>query len=284
MPLGIKSFTSVQNVIQNRTFKVSANKVWKELHDELGIGELSPKHLTLSPKDHDVLRNWFKLESGTDPLNTNIHGDRLDVANVTRDEKWSSEAVFSGMVKVNAATGVIPLKQGDAVTPAGTLLEVNSSDLDMERIKRVVMVENGIIARHWHRSCFPSDLSDAVMIYRGNGSNETKTVRKWIEHLPPTIMKIGYLDFDPAGIGIAIDYKMDAILIPASLSDPLLDGFNNKPECYETQMSARPRLGEQLPDSLKETWAWMTAENRKCAVTQERLSVLKWPLRVLLLK
>lgn len=118
------------------------------------------------------------------------------------------------------------------------------------------------------------------MVYRGD-SKDAKIVRKWLDSLPVDIKKIGYFDFDPAGLGMAIDYGLDAILIPDPLDNELVKGINSKPEVHVEQLMYRPDLGEQLPGSCRETWKWMVAEGRKCAVTQERLTVLGWQLRLL---
>ncbi|MEN8177782.1 MAG: hypothetical protein ABFS39_04100 [Pseudomonadota bacterium] len=281
MALLKKSYSSVKRVLHNHIFRVPLNQLWKEIHDELGVGELSSRHLILSAYDHTKLRDWFKLEAGADPLTTEIVGNRLQAAALVRDEKWATESVFSGMMQVNVISGVVPLVQGDAITPPGTLLEVSASEVLIDHIDTVVLVENGIVARYWHQCRIPSELSHALMVYRGHGTERTKTVRHWIKQLPSTVKKVGYFDFDPAGMGIAVDYEMDAILIPNPLDERLIEGINNKPESYDKQMAHRPGLGKQLPASCREVWLWMTGNNRKCAVTQERLLVMEWSLRQL---
>lgn len=280
MALSKKSYTSIQRVLHNRAFKVPLTAVWREIHEELGVGDIFVKHLVLSSEDHSRLREWVLLEVGADPLKTKVSGDRLKAASQVRDEKWATDAVFSGMMQVNAMSGAVPLVQGDAVTPQGTLLSVAAADVLTECVDAIVLVENGIVARYWHKCRIPSDLSNALMIYRGHGA-DSETVRQWIKKLPSTVKKVGYFDFDPAGLGMAIDYGVDAILIPALLDDQLIEGINNKPECHIEQLSHRPDLGKQLPGSCHEIWEWMIAEGRKCAVTQERLMVLDWPLHVL---
>lgn len=284
MALSKKSYSSVQRVLHNRLFKVSLNQLWKEIHDELGVGELSSRHLLLSADDHTKLRDWFTLEVGADPLTTAIIGDRLQAAALVRNEKWATEAVFSGMMQVNVISGVVPLAQGDAITPPGTLLEVSADDVEIDRIDTVILIENGIVARYWNQCRIPSELSRALMVYRGHGAESMRSVREWIDELPTTIKKVGYFDFDPAGMGLAIDYGMDAILIPTPLDERLIEGINNKPESYDEQIARRPDLGNQLPASCREVWVWMTGNNRRCAVTQERLVVLDWSLRQLSLK
>lgn len=280
MALSKKLYISIRRVLHNRTFKVPLSAAWREIHDESGVGYISAKHLVLSAEDHSKLREWVLLEAGADPLITKVGGDRLDAASVVRDEKWATDTVFAGMMQVNVISGAVPLKQGDAITPLGTLLSVTAADVLADRIDAVILVENGIVARHWHKCRFPSELSNALMVYRGHGA-EGKTVRQWISELPPAVQKIGYFDFDPAGLGMVIDYNMGAILIPDPLDDRLVEGVNNKPESHVEQLARRPGLRDQLPESCRDVWAWMTKKGRRCAVTQERIMVMDWPLRLL---
>lgn len=280
MSLSKKAFTSIQRALHNRTFRISLNAIWQEIHDELGIGSVSSKHLLLNPEDHEKLRKWALLEAGADPLTAKISGDRLEVASQVSDEKWATESVFSGMIQVNMRSGEIPMTHGNAVTPPGTLLSVAASEILVEENSTVVLVENGIVARYWHQCRVPAELSKALMVYRGH-TGDAETVREWLGSLPVGVMKVGYFDFDPAGLGMAVDYGVDAILIPNPLDDNLIQGINNKPESHLEQLAHRPDLDKKLPESYRRIWNWMTANGRKCAVTQERLMVLTWPLRIL---
>ncbi len=280
MSLSKKAFTSIQRALHNRTFRISLNATWQEIHDELGIGSVSSKHLLLNPEDHEKLRRWALLEAGADPLTTKISGDRLEVASQVREEKWATESVFSGMIQVNRRSGAIQMTLGNAVTTPGTLLSVAASEIFVEENSAVVLVENGIAARYWHQCCVPHELADALMVYRGHES-DAETVRKWLANLPAGVLKVGYFDFDPAGFGMAIDYGVDAILVPDPLDDKLIQGINNKPESHLKQAARLPDLDKRLPEPYRRIWDWMTSNGRRCAVTQERLIVLKWPLQLI---
>jgi hypothetical protein len=278
-----RHYSVVQGALQKRSYLVPANKTWSEIHNELGVGSLSGQQLSLTREDHATLRQWLQDEVGADPLNTDIKGDRLQVAKLARDEKWATQSVFSGMISVNAFAGCIPCHQADGNTPPGSLLSVPAESLDVSRIGSVVLVENGIVARNWYRCCFPDDLSEALMVYRGHGT-ESEACAMWLRSLPDNVRKIGYFDLDPAGLGIAVDYDIDAILIPDLLHESLLEGKNNKPDEFDKQMANRPELPLQLPPALADLWEWMSADNRRCAITQERIMVLGSQLRLISIK
>jgi hypothetical protein len=278
--LSKKYYTAIQQVLRNQKSSVSLNTTWKHIHDESGIGSTSLKQLFFTAQDHEALRKWVLLEVGVDPLITEVKGDRLEVASLVQDEKWATKNVFSGMVYVNMRSGEIPISQGRVATPSGTLLYVAAGDILVNDITAVVLMENGIVARNWYKCRVPDELSNALMVYRGHDS-EAEAVSLWLKSLPLEVKKVGYFDFDPSGLGMAIDYGVDAILIPDLLDDELVKGINNKQETHVEQLLHRPNLGSQLPKSCYEIWKWMTTENRKCAITQERLTVLGKHLRLL---
>lgn len=256
------------------------NASWRSLHDELGIGAIETGKLRLAPADHEKLRSWITLETSADPLVTDIKGGRLEVASQVSNEKWAIEGVFSDLMQVNVRSGEVPLKQGDAVTPPDTLLSITPDDLAIDRIKSVVIVENGIIARHWHKCRIPADLDDSIMVYRGHDANAT-VVKRWIKSISSNITAIGYFDFDPAGLGLAIDYQVNGILIPDPLDDEFFEQSKNKTDLYHDQLLQRPNIDSQLPENLMKVWQYMT--DRKCAVTQERITAMKWGLKTVAL-
>ena len=273
-----QTYNRIQRAVRQRSCRVPFNGTWQELHDALGVGVLDGQSLILSAADRDRLRGWARQEFGADPLQDDIGGDRLAVAAQARNEKWATEPVFSGMMQVNVRTGAVPLRQGSACTPPGTLLAVTASELLTEHLTATVLVENGIVARRWAQCHIPPDLTGALMVYRGH-SSDVKVVSEWLDALPSTIRRVGYFDFDPAGIGMAIDYKVDALLIPTVLDESLVAGFMNKPESFSEQMARRPALGGQLPAALRDVWQWMVSH--RCAVTQESLTVSNRSLRLL---
>ena len=275
-----KEYNAIRRVVYNRTLSVPVNAVWQKIHEETSIGSISSMQLLLTIEDHKKLRDWVIHEIGTDPLTTKISGDREEVATISRDEKFANENVFSGMLWVNRPSGEIPLVQGNALTPERTLISVATNDILMDEIKTTVIVENGIVARNWYKCIVPDELATALIVYRGHGELAS-TVRAWMASLNADIKKIGFFDFDPAGLGIAVDYEMDAILIPDPVNDDLITGFNNKPDTHIKQLLNRPNLHGHLPKSCRWVFNWMTSEGRRCAVTQERLMVLGWQMRIL---
>jgi hypothetical protein len=278
MSVGKRTYQTVQSAVRKRAARVPFNTVWASIWSETGCGERSGNELLLRDADRDRLREWLKQETGADPLMVDLDGDRHDLAARANDEKWSSHAVFEGMLRVNAGEGVVRLRQGEARTPPGTLLFVAAEDLVVEAGDTVVVVENGATARAWHRCLTPEPLRRALMVYRGH-DQEGRVVRDWYAGLPPGVTRVGYFDLDPAGLGLAMKLGAEAILVPSELDPCLLTAPGNKPETHLAQMEARPGLRDQLPSGWRALFDWMRAN--RCAVTQERLTVTGRALRLL---
>jgi hypothetical protein len=197
-----------------------------------------------------------------------------------RDEKVASGSVFEGLALVGASQGTIPLVNGNASTPPGSLLMVALSDLCVQSLSTVVLVENGAIARHWAECRLPDGLDSALMVYRGH-SRDGRAVKDWLEELPPHITQIGFFDFDPAGLDLSAGYRLHGILIPDQRDNLPLSSSANKPDAHVAQMAAQPTLFERLSSPIRGLLRWMTAEHRRCAVTQEWLLANQWPLALL---
>jgi hypothetical protein len=270
-------YSVIQRELKARKMSVTLNATWMWLHEEYEIGRVVGNSLKLTNADHAKLRKIGRFHTGGDLLSETPEGGRLEVAARFRDEKLATENVFAGMVRVSMRNGTIPLLQGEAVTPPGTLLSVNITDLEVERLTCIVVVENGVVARAWHRCRIPAHLESALMVYRGH-DHESRTVRLWLDELTPKVKKIGYFDFDPAGIAMALDIHLDSILIPDDLSDDLVAEHYNKPQMFLKQRAQRPDLDQKIPQSMRSIWEWMTEDGRQCAVTQESLTVRNWPL------
>ncbi len=258
---------------------VEYNKSWSMIHQELGIGSLDRGNLNVTSADWQKLRDWCKSVSGADPMYDDIDGDRIEVAGKFQDEKWSSKSAIADMCMVSSKSGVIPLKQGDVPVLQGTLISISLDDLALSRLDTIIVVENAIIARYWHDVLIPGSLDDALMIYRGHGEN-TRLLMDWLKALPSTVYKVGYLDFDPAGLGIAVDFELDAILVPDPIDQELVKGHtHNKPKVYHDQCRQRSNLMSQLSENWRPILSWMN--DHEAAVTQESIQARGYSLVLL---
>ena len=280
MKFNRRLLTTIQKALINRSDRIKVNQIWKSVHNELNVGDIDAGYIELSAYDLRTIRDWFIAHEGIDLLTDSLDGDRIQLASLSRDEKLSSDNVFENMIRVNCQSGIIPLHNGNVSTVEKTLLQVNANQIRLEDLLCAVIIENGAAAINWHAYNKPSAARNAVVVYRGHGS-EVKYVKNWIDSLEDSVVKIGFFDFDPAGIGMALDYNVDYILVPDQLNSDLVSGKNNKPEHFDSQIVKRSNLENELPESLKEIWKWMSQSDIKCAITQEKMLALNLTLRLL---
>lgn len=281
MKLGRQEIQVIQRGLRERSVQVPLNKTWRRIHDELGIGNPHRGKLDMRPRDWQQLRDWASSQVGIDVLAEEIPtGDRLALSTRLRHEKWSNEQVFEGMVWVARRAGTIATRTGGIQTPPGVLAMAASEEIVLDQIDRVVIVENGAAARCWHQANIPPNLEGALLLYRGHGA-EGKAAATWLKALPARIRKIGFFDFDPAGLKLALDYEVDAILVPADREDPaLLAEPHNTPGSHEDQIR-RYAQRPALPLTWQALWEWMTSDGRRCALMQENLVARRWPLEII---
>ncbi len=278
MTLSKQEYTAIQKVLRNRSMSIPINKIWKSISNETGIGDISSNVIRFSASDHKKLREICIDTTGADPLLQNIKGTRTEVTALVNNEKWTTKNVFEGFIKISAHAISSHSNNQFKQTPAGTMLYLDFNTIDLSSFTAVVIVENGAAAISWIDFKIPQELKNYIVVYRGHDA-ESRYVKEFLNKLPDDISKIGFFDFDPAGIGMAIDYKVDAILIPEILDKNILK--RNKKDCFEAQINRRPNLEKEIPVRWLKTWKWLTNKENKCAITQENMLANKIKLKLL---
>lgn len=276
-----REISVIQKALQRADRKVKLTKTWIDMHNALGVGEIVGASLILSTTDRDLLRDWVKNNAGIDPLsNDNLGDSRMDVALQGRDEKLASGSVFGSMIQVARANGgAIDLTTGSATVPPGSLLSVDPDHLKVSH-ETIILVENGAVMRDWHRLHLPDSLQSALLIYRGHGENAADVLKVLSEGGASS--KIGFFDFDPAGLQMGLTAPVDALLIPAywkSFTDdsPWVRDFN-KPSAFWQQGGNLRYLDRHAPDTLKPIIEHI--KQHLLALTQEHLVSHEIPLRI----
>jgi len=278
MTIGKREYIAIRSVLLNRADKIKLNKTWSDIHNESGIGNESESTLYLSSADLSNLRNLCIVETGSDPLLNEISGTRTEVAGLVKNEKWATKSVFDHFVRITSIYGTPVINNEPARIPKGTLLNLNYETIDASSLSTVIIIENGEAIINWHQYQLPDELKQGLAIYRGHDA-EARYVKEFIASLPAHIKTIGFYDFDPAGIGMAYDNSVDAILIPAKLDSALLQ--HRKIDAFQDQIQKRPDLSNQLPENWQSIWEWMVDKKHQCALTQEHILINKIELVLL---
>lgn len=279
-----REFNLIQRFLRSDKDRVRLNATWQKIYNEEGIGVLIGGMLVFSPVDRASLVDWFKGKTGINPLvQGSIQGDRIDVAEVSTNEKLSTNAVFSGEIRVAARQGVeIHTINGPALTPPGSNLEIDISLLILNGAS-VIIVENGAVMRRINELVMAPAHINSVFVYRGHSSDAVAVSQMVASNMAVKIM--GLYDFDPAGLMMAIEAGLDELFLPA-LTDEMLKASIleklNQPNKFWEQSAIFERLKRKAPDTLKELLSLMA--KYELAIMQEHLIAHNIPVSCLNIK
>lgn len=159
-----------------------------------------------------------KLQSlGYSPLREfqqGVSGDRQDAAKVSPNEKDAKQlptehlvlAVCSDLSMRLAYQSLFQL----AESPAQIQIELDIRTLDLASYDYLVVVENRDCFSAWHQYQIPSELANALVVYRGHESHHSKACQTLKAHWFAEKGQHGQVffgDYDPHGMGLAIDVK-----------------------------------------------------------------------------
>jgi hypothetical protein len=262
-----RQFDVVADALQNMRLKVKLNQTWREIHEELSIGNRQGNYLLLTPREHEVLRELLLKATGLDPLKQGSRFEnRLDAAAANAvDEKWGGGARAGQMVHVHRIGAPIETRRGPCLTPARTALWMDADDLIHDSAIPVVVIENLEVFRHIGDFHLPADWRPALFIYRGH-DQLSSGVSRLLAALPEGTSIAAFTDFDPAGMRIALSLpRVMGWLAPANL-DQLRQGSNK--ELFEKQSRFLMGLLRDTPEGCR--LALQTMMEGHVAFTQER--------------
>jgi len=224
---------------------VTANKLWKRINAQYGIGTKQGARFSLTASDHKYLRDIVRNEYGFDPLKEKpLDGDldRMSLAQKTRSEKLSGEEVGRDIILVSSGSGDLFLPQGDFTLPTGAVLQLQASAL--HGADQVVLVENLSPMYHLHRYIWPQGMSQIPMIFRGSPQYSPAAVAKALAGVRRVIC---FPDFDPQGLlnSFCTDNAGGLVIPTRSARSELIRRGLDKPQDYTRQVEARDWLRKQ---------------------------------------
>jgi len=266
-------FNAIQKALRTSASSVKRTDAWQEICEAYDVGEVRGKKILLSLADRDSLKEYIKADCGLCPLHDDTSASRFYIAKKTHNEKLSSKSVF-GMFNSVASLKGISLKSGTALTPPGTFLNVDLNDIDTASISKVIIVENGEMISKVHQIKL-RNLNESLFVYKGH-KKDALHLNNWLNTLPEHIPKIGYMDFDLAGINMAKSHRYQSIIVPAAYEAlKVLD--KNKETTYLKQADElnieRWKLSIAAECSAELIEATEFIINNHLAYTQESLTV-----------
>ena len=274
-----KEFDAVREILLRGTRQVKLTALWQSVQDRLDIGTLTNKGTLLFTEDEKTqLRQWIKDMTGVDPLEReHLPGPKPD-SSAENYQKATPRAVFGRMLRLaREGGGSIPLISGNARVPKGAILSVEPEYLNL-RDEEIVVVDNGKLVRDWYNIKLPQSLKGALIVFRGQ-QRDALTLLGAIEDSHPKL-NVGFYDFDPEGLKLALLAEHDALLIPArwiemDAKDKFYQSYNQS-DRFMSQIDSLLFLQEQVPTALKPMVQHMKAH--KIALMQEHLVVEEEPL------
>ncbi|WP_341501446.1 hypothetical protein [Gallaecimonas sp. GXIMD4217] len=231
--LGRKHLKAIHELLFDHKDLVTATATWREIiaHFELEPGQ-EGKRLVFDARQRQLLRELASRHFGFDPKAPLPTGDRQAYADHgSIDEKLAPQGPDRHHVLVKGALpGLPPL-------PPEASLRLPLSSLALDRIARVLVIENLDTFDLWRPGLGPDGLADALVLYRGHRGLAAGS-KRLLQELPATGQVIVFTDLDPAGLRIAHTLpRADALLVPG-LTEELLP-MNNAAHFHRQHQASR---------------------------------------------
>lgn len=261
---------AVHRLLRERQARVPLNSLWQRLHAHFETGTLDGRWLVFDRDARETLRRLAEAEWGFDPLPGVPDGSRLAVAAQAIDEKIARQRPDDGFVLVKGALPA-PLPR----LPAQTSLRVPIACLADAAIERIVVIENLDSFDSWERYQAPTELDDALVLYRGHGGL-ARGARQLLEALAGCAQVTVFGDFDPAGLAIAATLPGAGALLVPVLSDRLLRSAS--PQHFQLQH----RAARYLDGSELGAWQalWEEMKGHGLSIKQQHMLALGCELRL----
>lgn len=290
--LNLHELKVLQRLVTDKRESLKANKTLMRLADN-GIGKQSGKDIVYDESDFDAIHDLIKFNQRADdfitPSSLANLDNRLEVGKYNSDEKLTKTQVFGRQILVVGLNTPIPLQVNGQTyempqTPKGVLPTIGEGYLDISRIKKIIIIENGQLLTHWWEwsHLLPADWQESVLVFRGFNDN-VRMVNDIVKNLSNSCQVGLFFDYDLAGVHLMQGYikankHQYFALIPLALEASLTFEVDNQASIYNFfYYNQKEKFIEQ---SLKYTSAGLTKSlkaifasifNHRLALMQEHL-------------
>lgn len=204
---------TLQNIIAKRISYKSKAKWLIKFSTDTGIGLIKSGIVSFGINDIKSLESYL-LANGF-PIESNLSdfSDRIEASKSVGNEKITNNPVTHDRV-----LALFP-EQGfflnGEVMPKGRAMDMTVAEVLSLDVKSLVIVENLAVFLNAYR--YPNLLSlvhrDSIIVFRGMaGCYSTKGTVKLLNDFKGE--KVGFFDFDPAGISVLGHKQFDSVLVP----------------------------------------------------------------------
>lgn len=280
MDLNNRELKVIQATLQLKKKVNPLNKTWEKLHKEHQLGIINKNEIRFTNNELDFIKTIYKKFVKVEPeVSYSLDKDRLDTANVVKNEKASEGGVFSEQLVFASMKAYLPLNQDDVfIGYRGFVATVNHAEIQASKIKKLIILENGTMLTRLHDwiEQLPSQWLDSLFLYRGHGNNNRYVINLLAE-LPEGAEVAYYGDLDPIGLNIAAGfYKLRSlsVLVPECWSLLTRNHIDNRDSVflYQVQKSQDLYLDDDLPSTLKNIYKYVC--QNQIAIMQENVNRL----------
>lgn len=264
---------AAQRLIRKSPKVVQESQVVREIVEELEIDDIRNNKIYFTSDNLARIEKYFDTALGKPLLTLNLDIDsRFNASKEFVNEKWAKGGVFEAMLCM-ASTRKIPVIGDDVYTSPGTVFSMRYEKLDISKISKLLLIENGELITNWDRviSHLPIDYRDATLLFKGYGENQ-KYLEMMLKSIDSDVNVAVFFDYDAAGIDMALklsEYRPIDLVIPLELTQEVLD--KSKLDEFDEQF---PQLIRRLdcPNTPLEIKAILNSlKDMKIAITQEHL-------------
>ncbi|GBO86232.1 DUF7281 domain-containing protein [Marinobacter salsuginis] len=236
-----------------------------------GLGFVNGKAYSISRQQKQDLKGWLSHQSidWTTPWSA-FEGDRLETAEVATDEKLSAStdnrervlvSAIGPTVRVNSTT--LPELEGSHVSLVTEFVRTIECD-------HLLVVENLPAFNSLYRLLLDFQGQSVLAVYRGDPTRPMG--QTWAKHMSEEmdIPLAAYMDYDPAGLVIAIGSGAQTIILPRVSDLENVNGSQTDFTNQHIQWEQLRRMG--MPGQLSFHCDYLGA--RKRGFTQERMLAL----------
>ena len=204
---------TLQNIIAKRISYKSKAKWLVKFSTDTGIGLIKSGMVSFGIKDIKGLESYLLANDYPIESNLSDFSDRIESSKSVGNEKITNNPVTHDRV-----LALFPEKDfflDGEIMPKGRAMDMTVAEVLSLDFKSLVIVENlAVFLNAYH---YPNLLSvvhrDSIIVFRGMaGCYSTKGTVKLLNDF--TGEKVGFFDFDPAGISALGHKQFDSILVP----------------------------------------------------------------------
>ncbi len=237
-----------------------------------GLGVRREHYVYLTFTEKKDLTKLFELEIGEIEFfsDFNEEADRIEMQGNSIDEKLSKLAVTINDIRMFSFNGKYHINNEAFSLPSNANLTMHYEEVTSIEHEIIVICENltPFIQLGDYRELLPQELSNALFIYRGNGTS-ISGVYKLCNKMPNKI--IAMTDLDPAGIVIANTIpRVSAVLYPYIDSLRQSISIKHQKKLWDKQQRFVD-AAKDYSDNNEVSTLFKYIENKSAGITQEAI-------------